>query len=64
MNTYGLEKIGIINAKAIHRNLTPAELTEKSLERGEGKLMSTGALNVITAPYTGRSPNDRFLAES
>ena len=27
MDTYGLEKLGIINAKAIYRNLTPAQLT-------------------------------------
>lgn len=64
MNTFGLEKIGIMNAKAIYRNLTPAELTEKALERGEGKLMADGALNVITAPYTGRSPHDRFLTDT
>ena len=27
METYGLEKLGIINAKAVYRNLTPAQLT-------------------------------------
>jgi len=64
MNTFGLEKAGIFNVKAIYRNLTPAELTEMALERGEGKLMSNGALNVVTAPYTGRSPNDRFLTDT
>ena len=26
METYGLEKLGIINAGAVYRNLTPAQL--------------------------------------
>ena len=38
METYGLEKLGIINAKAVYRNLTPAQLTEHALCRGEGTL--------------------------
>ena len=29
METYGLEKLGIINAKAVYRNLTPAQLREE-----------------------------------
>ena len=28
MNTYGIEKLGILNPKAVYRNLTPAQLTE------------------------------------
>ena len=49
METYGLEKLGIINAKAVYRNLTPAQLTEHALCRGEGTLSNTGALVVKTA---------------
>ena len=48
METYGLEKLGIINAKAVYRNLTPAQLTEHALCRGEGTLSNTGALVVKT----------------
>lgn len=33
METYGLEKLGIINAAAVYRNLTPAQLTEHALRR-------------------------------
>ena len=39
METYGLEKLGIINAGAVYRNLTPAQLVEHALRRGEGSLI-------------------------
>ena len=48
METYGLEKLGIINAGAVYRNLTPAQLVEHALRRGEGTLCNTGALGVKT----------------
>ena len=53
METYGIEKLGIVNPKAVYRNLTPAQLTEAALRRGEGKLSNTGALVVTTGKYTG-----------
>lgn len=64
MNTYGLEKLGIINTAAVYRNLTPAQLTEHALRRGEGTLSNTGALVVKTGKYTGRSANDKFIVDS
>ena len=63
METYGLEKLGIINAAAVYRNLTPAQLTEHALRRGEGTLSNTGALVVKTGKYTGRSANDKFIVD-
>ena len=64
METYGLEALGIINAAKVYRNLTPAELTEHALRRGEGKLSNTGALVVKTGKYTGRSANDKFIVDT
>ena len=64
MESYGLEKSGIINTKAIYRNLSPAELTEHALRRGEGKLSNTGALVVKTGKYTGRSAKDKFIVDT
>lgn len=64
METYGLEKSSIINTKAIYRNLSPAELIEHALRRGEGKLSNTGALVVKTGKYTGRSAKDKFIVDT
>lgn len=63
MNTYGIEKLGIINSKAVYRNLPAAQLVEKALERREGTLSNTGALVVKTGKYTGRSPEDKFVVD-
>ena len=64
METYGIEKWGITSPKAVHRNWTPAQLTEAALLRGEGKLSETGALVVTTGKYTGRSPKDKFIVDT
>lgn len=42
-------------------NPEPAVLLETAIRRGEGQLAADGAFNAITAPHTGRSPNDKFI---
>ena len=64
MRMYGLEKLGIANVLAVHYNLSPAELTEKALANGEGKLNDTGALVIETGKYTGRAPDDKFFVDT
>ncbi len=45
----------------VRRNLSPAELYEETLRLGTGRLAHGGGLVTLTAPHTGRSPNDRFI---
>ncbi len=48
------------NAAKVYENLSPAELVERSVATGEGKLTDTGALAADTGKFTGRSPKDKF----
>lgn len=58
-----LSSLGLGNAANVYWNLTPAELVEKTLERGEGELNDTGALAINTGEFTGRSPKDKFTVK-
>lgn len=46
------------------RNLEFAELFEYAIRRGEGLVASNGAFCAVTAPRTGRSPNDKFIVRT
>ncbi|MCH7562211.1 MAG: phosphoenolpyruvate carboxykinase [Gemmatimonadetes bacterium] len=56
----GLESHGLTPTGVVHWNLSPAQLYEKALERGEGRIAHMGAFTAVTAPHTGRSPNDKY----
>jgi phosphoenolpyruvate carboxykinase (ATP) len=58
---FGLEKHGVRNPGTVFWNLSPVELVEHAVRRGEGALVEGGPFNAVTAPHTGRSPNDRFV---
>ena len=62
-SSFGLDKIGIKSIGEAHWNLSPAQLTEASIQNGEGHLTDSGALMCDTGKFTGRSPKDRFLVE-
>ncbi len=49
--------------EVVYYNLCPAELYEHAVRNGEGVLSADGALIVCTAPYTGRSAQDKFIVE-
>jgi phosphoenolpyruvate carboxykinase (ATP) len=57
-----IEKVLSKVSKA-HNNLTPAELVEAALQRGEGQLADSGALAADTGEFTGRSPKDKFCVK-
>lgn len=68
MNEFGLKakeatisELGINHVEDAYWNLTPAELVEETIIRGEGVLTDKGALAVDTGKFTGRSPKDKFI---
>ncbi|MBL0341778.1 MAG: phosphoenolpyruvate carboxykinase (ATP) [Bacteroidetes bacterium] len=68
MNEFGIKSpdasvadMGLKNVSAAYWNLTPSELIEETIIRGEGELTDTGALAVDTGEFTGRSPKDKFI---
>ena len=55
-----LEQYGIKNAK-VNYQLSPDQLHDTAIKKGQGKEASSGALAVNTGEFTGRSPQDRFI---
>lgn len=58
-----LINMGLRNAHRVNYQLSPAELTEQTVLRGEGILNDTGALLINTGKFTGRSPKDKFTVK-
>jgi len=59
---FGIESLGLNGTKQTW-NPPVAETIELALQRGEGKLTNGGNFLAITSPFTGRSPNDKFLVK-
>ena len=57
-----LDQYGIINAK-VQYQLSPQELHDLTIAKGQGVEASSGALAVNTGEFTGRSPMDRFIVK-
>src|SRR5213078_3790213 len=55
-----LEAAGLTPQRAVHWNLGPPGLYEHAVRRAEGVIAEGGAFCAVTAPHTGRSPNDKF----
>jgi phosphoenolpyruvate carboxykinase (ATP) len=45
----------------VHWNLVAPLLIERAVKRDEGVLADMGPFVAVTAPHTGRSPNDKFV---
>ncbi|MEP6492175.1 MAG: phosphoenolpyruvate carboxykinase (ATP) [bacterium] len=59
----GLEAQGLSPKGEVHWNLLAPALIQDAIRRGEGQLADMGPFCAITAPHTGRSPNDKFLVK-
>ncbi|MFG6119508.1 MULTISPECIES: phosphoenolpyruvate carboxykinase (ATP) [Thalassobacillus] len=53
----------LLSQENVLKNLSVAQLVEKTLSRNEGVLTSTGAVRATTGTYTGRSPKDKFIVQ-
>jgi phosphoenolpyruvate carboxykinase (ATP) len=58
-----MSKSIIDGASKVYHNLATAVLIEMALQRKEGILAASGALEVSTGKYTGRSPKDKFVVD-
>jgi phosphoenolpyruvate carboxykinase (ATP) len=54
---------GLRSQGHVYWNLRPAALYEHAIRRKEGQISTGGPFNAITAPHTGRSPNDKFVVQ-
>ncbi len=60
--TISLDTYGIKNAQ-VRYQLSPDELQEFTISKGQGQETSSGTLAVRTGEFTGRSPQDRFIVK-
>ncbi len=58
-----LPELGFDDSTTIHYQLSPSELVEQTIIRGQGILNNTGALCANTGAFTGRSPKDKFIVK-
>ncbi|WP_261305214.1 phosphoenolpyruvate carboxykinase (ATP) [Paenibacillus andongensis] len=56
-------KLEQLKKGTVFTNLSVSKLVETALEREEGVVASTGALQVYTGKYTGRSPKDKYIVQ-
>jgi len=55
-----ISDLGIKNATA-HWNLSAKELANIAVAKGQATITSSGAININTGEFSGRSPMDRFI---
>jgi len=58
-----LEALGIVNQSQVMHNPNRSQLVTAALFDNEAELTHEGALGVITTPYTGRSPDDKYIVD-
>ena len=58
-----LESLGIKASGKVYWNLSVPALYEEAIRRNEGIVSKYGSIVVNTAPFTGRSPKDKFIVK-
>ena len=58
-----LDRQGLSPSGNVHWNLVQTVLLEAAVQRGEGQIAEMGPFCAVTAPHTGRSPNDKFVVK-
>src|SRR5207237_8109768 len=58
-----LSGTGVHTPEPVHANLTAPQLIAHAIRRKEGRLSADGALIVRTGGHTGRSAQDKFVAD-
>src|ERR1043166_2211199 len=58
-----LTALGLAPRGDVQWNLVAPELIQAAFRRGEGEIADMGPFVGITAPHTGRSPNDKFVVK-
>jgi len=62
-SAHGLAQQGLHPTGTVHWNLVAPELILAAARRREGEFADMGPFCAVTAPHTGRSPNDKFLVK-
>ena len=63
MSVNSLKDQGLSPSGTVHYNQVPPELFDAAARRQEGEFADMGPFVAVTAPHTGRSPNDKFLVK-
>jgi len=58
-----LKAHGIVNQPKVLHNPDRSLLVMEAIQNSEGELTHAGTLAVFTDPYTGRSPNDKYIVD-
>jgi phosphoenolpyruvate carboxykinase (ATP) len=62
-SSIGLSRQGLAPRGEVRWNLIAPELFKDAARRDEGEFAEMGPFVAITAPHTGRSPNDKFVVK-
>jgi phosphoenolpyruvate carboxykinase (ATP) len=62
-SSIGLGRQGLAPRGEVHWNLIAPELFKDAARRNEGEFADMGPFVAVTAPHTGRSPDDKFVVK-